>query len=68
MKDLAEMERILVCPACKQPVKLVDQRFWCTGPECRRSYPIDEDGTPHMMVTEATVEDRPAPGSNEPAA
>jgi uncharacterized protein YbaR (Trm112 family) len=46
---------ILVCPACKSPVRLVknDTALRCDG--CRRVYPIKDD-IPVMLIDEATIE------------
>jgi uncharacterized protein YbaR (Trm112 family) len=50
-----ELLKILVCPECKTPVRLVngDQGLKCD--RCRRVYPIQDD-IPVMLVDEATVE------------
>ena len=47
---------ILVCPACKAPVKpTADQSaLKCQSPTCRRVYPI-RDEIPVMLVEEATI-------------
>jgi len=47
---------ILVCPACKKPVRLVKNgaALRCEG--CQRVYPIKDD-IPVMLVDEATIED-----------
>ncbi len=51
-----ELLAILVCPACKTPVKLnPDQSALnCQSPTCRRIYPIRDD-IPVMLVEEATI-------------
>jgi len=41
---------ILACPACKEPIKLEDDRIVCTG--CGRRYPIRDD-IPIMLIEEA---------------
>jgi uncharacterized protein YbaR (Trm112 family) len=41
---------ILACPACKQPVRLEDDKIVCTG--CGRRYPIRDD-IPIMLIDEA---------------
>jgi uncharacterized protein len=46
---------ILVCPACKTPVKLVHQGAGLRCDKCRRVYPIKDD-IPVMLIDEATVE------------
>ncbi len=52
--DQALLE-ILVCPACKAPVRLVknDTALQCDA--CRRVYPIKDD-IPVMLNDEATIE------------
>lgn len=56
MPELKELEKILACPFCFQKVILSERKFWCTGAECRRSYPIDDQDIPQMLVSQATVE------------
>jgi uncharacterized protein YbaR (Trm112 family) len=46
---------ILVCPACKTPVRLVHDGTGLKCDTCRRVYPIKDD-IPVMLVDEATVE------------
>ena len=46
---------ILVCPACKAPVRLVNDGTGLKCDTCRRVYPIKDD-IPVMLVDEATVE------------
>ena len=58
--DLKALEKLLVCPVCRSKVVLVDRKFWCSGPDCRRSYPIDDQDIPHMLASEAVIEDAPA--------
>lgn len=41
---------ILACPACKEPVRLENDRLVCTG--CGKRYPI-RDGIPIMLLEEA---------------
>lgn len=47
-----ELLDLLVCPACKSRVKLV-QEVWlvCQNPDCRRKYPIRHD-IPIMLIEE----------------
>jgi hypothetical protein len=47
-----ELLDILVCPACKSDITLV-QETWlvCQNPECRRKYPIRDD-IPVMLIEE----------------
>ncbi len=53
--DAALLE-ILVCPACKAPVRLVHDGAGLKCEQCRRVYPIKDD-IPVMLVDEATIED-----------
>ena len=47
-----ELLAILACPACKNKVTLVaDKWLVCQNQECRRKYPI-KDGIPIMLVEE----------------
>jgi uncharacterized protein YbaR (Trm112 family) len=46
---------ILVCPACKAPVKLVKDGAGLKCDACRRVYPIKDD-IPVMLVDEATLD------------
>jgi uncharacterized protein YbaR (Trm112 family) len=43
---------ILACPACKEPIKLEDDKIVCTG--CGRRYPIRDD-IPIMLIDEAEL-------------
>ncbi len=51
-----ELLDILVCPACKAPVKPMpdDSGLKCQSPTCRRVYPVRDD-IPVMLVEEATI-------------
>lgn len=49
-----ELLAILVCPADKTPVKLVDDGSGLKCPTCRRVYPIKDD-IPVMLPEEATI-------------
>jgi len=51
-KDLLD---ILVCPACKTPVELVENETGLRCPQCRVVYPIRDD-IPVMLVEEAVKE------------
>jgi uncharacterized protein len=51
-----ELLDILVCPLCKQPVELTENKLGLKCPACRRVYPIRDD-IPVMLVDEATIED-----------
>jgi uncharacterized protein YbaR (Trm112 family) len=46
---------ILVCPACKAPVRLVKNDSGLKCEKCRRVYPIKDD-IPVMLIDEATIE------------
>ena len=50
-----ELLKMLACPVCKTPVRLVknDQALKCDG--CHRVYPI-RDEIPVMLIDQATVE------------
>ena len=43
---------ILACPACKKPVRAVDEERFLACEECGRRYPV-RDGIPVMLVEEA---------------
>ena len=47
-----ELLEILVCPACKSPVVLSEDKIVCTNSGCGLVYPI-RDGIPVMLVEEA---------------
>ena len=47
-----ELLKILACPACKSPVKLIDERLVCQNHQCGFRYPI-RDGIPVMLIDEA---------------
>jgi hypothetical protein len=51
-----DLVAILVCPACKAPVKPTPDQsaLQCQSPTCRRVYPI-RDEIPVMLVEEATI-------------
>ncbi len=51
-----ELLDILVCPVCKEPVKLTDDSQGLKCPACRRVYPIRDD-IPVMLVDEAKIEE-----------
>ena len=50
-----ELLDILVCPACKQPVKLTDKRDGLRCAACGRVYPVVDD-IPVMLVDKAKRE------------
>ena len=50
-----ELLDILVCPACKQPVKLTDKKDALRCAACRRLYPIVDD-IPVMLIDKAKQE------------
>ncbi len=50
-----ELLEILVCPACKAPVKPTADNQGLKCQECRRVYPIKDD-IPVMIVDEAKIE------------
>lgn len=50
-----ELLEILVCPACKTPVKITDDQQGLKCGTCRRVYPIRND-IPIMLIDEAKVD------------
>jgi uncharacterized protein len=50
-----ELLDILVCPACKEPVKLTEKRDGLRCSACHRVYPIVDD-IPVMLVDKARQE------------
>jgi len=49
--------KILVCPQCKQDIRLEDDTLICD--KCRLKYPI-RDGIPIMLIDEAEPLEAPA--------
>lgn len=49
-----ELLKILVCPECKTPVRLVEEGNGLQCESCRRIYPIRDD-IPVMLPEEARV-------------
>ena len=47
-----DLKAILVCPACKTPVRLVKDGTGLKCDACRRTYPIKDD-IPVMLIDEA---------------
>ena len=47
------------CPACKQPLTLVEgagsEALRCTNAACRRTYPVQDD-IPILLVDRATID------------
>ncbi len=50
-----ELLDILVCPLCKEPVKLTANGQGLKCVKCRRVYPIRDD-IPVMLIDEAQIE------------
>jgi LSD1 subclass zinc finger protein len=50
-----ELLKILVCPECKTPVTLTEDKQGLRCATCRRVYPIRDD-IPIMLVDEARIE------------
>ncbi len=50
-----ELLDILVCPACKVPVKLTADAQGLKCAQCRRVYPIKDD-IPDMIIEDAKIE------------
>jgi len=48
-----ELLDILVCPVCKTPLAIEDNRLKCA--QCRRAYPVRDD-IPVLLVDEAVIE------------
>lgn len=53
-----ELLDILVCPACKEDVKLAEDGGSLKCVACHRVYPIRDD-IPVMLIDEATIEPPP---------
>lgn len=53
---------ILACPACKEPVRLENDKIVCTG--CGKRYPIRDD-IPIMLIEEAEEPDQARPGGDQ---
>lgn len=51
-----ELLEILVCPVCKEPVALTEDKSGLKCQACHRVYPIRDD-IPVMLVDEARVEE-----------
>jgi len=47
---------ILVCPLCKEPVKLTANNQGLKCVKCKRVYPIKDD-IPVMLIDEAKIEE-----------
>ncbi|MBN1872171.1 MAG: Trm112 family protein [Candidatus Omnitrophica bacterium] len=45
-----ELLNILVCPACKEKLRIEGEKIKCT--KCNRSYPV-RNGIPIMLIEEA---------------
>ena len=50
-----ELLDILVCPVCKEPVKLKEDGSGLKCIACKRVYPIRDD-IPVMLIDQATIE------------
>jgi uncharacterized protein len=50
-----ELLEILVCPACKAPVKLTPDGQGLKCSQCRRVYRIEDD-IPVMLIDEAKID------------
>jgi len=49
-----ELLAILVCPACKEPVRLLADHTGLKCEACKRVYPVRDD-IPVMLIEEATI-------------
>jgi len=47
-----ELLALLACPHCHAPLARQADRLVCTGPDCRRRYPV-RDGIPILLIDEA---------------
>jgi uncharacterized protein YbaR (Trm112 family) len=54
----AELLEILACPACKTPVRPVNDGQGLKCDTCLRVYPVKDD-IPVMLIDEATVDATP---------
>ena len=52
---------VLVCPACRSPLRLEGERLLCTGSACGLRYPIRDD-IPILLIQEA---EKPAAGGDK---
>lgn len=50
-----ELLAILACPACRAPVKLINDGAALKCYKCRRVFPIKDD-IPVMLIDESTVD------------
>jgi len=57
MKFNEKLLEIIVCPECKKELKLVKEGRGLKCEQCKRVYPIDENGIPHLLIEEAEVEE-----------
>ena len=57
MKFNEKLLEIIVCPECKTDLKLTEDKTGLKCDSCKRIYPIDENGIPHLLLEEATVEE-----------
>jgi LSD1 subclass zinc finger protein len=51
----ADLLKILVCPACRQPLEYRESPESLKCKQCRRVYAVKDD-IPIMLVDEATIE------------
>jgi len=47
---------IIVCPECKVELQLKDNKKGLKCNKCNRVFPIDNNGIPHLLLEEATIE------------
>ncbi len=47
---------IIVCPECKVELELINNKKGLKCTKCNRVFPIDDNGIPHLLLEEATVE------------
>lgn len=48
---------IIVCPECKEELNLKENKKGLKCERCKRVYPIDENGIPHLLIEEGEVEE-----------
>ena len=48
---------IIVCPDCKTDLKLTTDSKGLHCDQCKRTYPIDDNGIPHLLLEEAQIEE-----------
>ncbi len=57
MKFNEKLLEIIVCPECKGELTLTGDKKGLRCGQCKRIYPIDENGIPHLLPEEARIEE-----------